>query len=107
MKQIFVVLGLSLLMPLTSWGQEAWEVMDACEKDMPPSSTQASCSFLQDEDGEEYDYKEKTMQIWRDEDDNQYNVSGGAPIVTTRQDSKSDALYVKGQVEIMEGEQIT
>ena len=106
MKQIFVVLVLSLLMPLTSWGQEAWEVMDACEKDMPPSSTQASCSFFQDEDGEEYDYKEKTMQIWRDEDDNQYNVSVGAPIVTTRPFSKSEAIYVKGHVQILEGDKI-
>ena len=80
--------------------------MDACEKDMPPSSTQASCSFFQDEDGEEYDYKEKTMQIWRDEDDNQYNVSVGAPIVTTRPFSKSEAIYVKGHVQILEGDKI-
>ena len=57
------------------------------------------------QDEEEYDYIEKTMQIWP-ENDNKYNVTTGAPIVTTCPFSKSETIYRIGDVKILEGDKI-
>lgn len=58
------------------------------------------------QDEEEYDYKEKTVKIWPRDDDNQYNVTAGAPIVTTSPYSMSEAIYSFGNLQIMKGDKI-
>ena len=67
MKQLLLLTVCLVFLPLTICGQE-------------------------EQNEEEYDYIEKTMKIWP-EDDNKYNVTTGAPIVTTSPFSQSETLY--------------
>ena len=80
MKQLLLATVFSLFLPIAIFGQDG-------------------------QDEEEYDYIEKTMQIWP-EDDNKYNVTTGAPIVTTCPFSKSETIYRIGDVKILEGDKI-
>ena len=81
MRQFLLVFAFSLFLPMVVHSQDG-------------------------QDEEEYDYKEKTVQIWPRYDDNQYNVTAGAPIITTCSYSKSEAIYRFGDLQIMKGDKI-
>ena len=80
MKQLLLLTVCLVFLPLTICGQE-------------------------EQNEEEYDYIEKTMKIWP-EDDNKYNVTTGAPIVTTSPFSQSETLYCIGDLMALDDDKI-
>ena len=80
MKQLLLLTVCLVFLPLTICGQE-------------------------EQNEEEYDYIEKTMKIWP-EDDNKYNVTTGAPIVTTSPFSQSETLYCIGEIMALDDDKI-
>ena len=107
MRQTMIIIASLLLLPLSAYAQDNPEIMATYEAGFSASPTQGACAILQDDDGDEYEYKEMTMQIWPRYNDDQYNVTTGAPIVTTRPFSKSEAIYMYGSLMLLKGDKIT
>lgn len=83
MRQIMMMFVAFLVLPLPMRAQEGHEVMATYEAGISASPEQGAFAISQDDDGDEYEYRDLTMQIGRRDNDNQYNVTTGAPIVTT------------------------
>ena len=96
-----------LVLPLPMRAQEGHEVMATYEAGISASPEQGAFAISQDDDGDEYEYRDLTMQIGRRDNDNQFNVTTGAPIVTTSPYSKSEAIYMYGNLMLLKGDKIT
>ena len=107
MRQTMIIFASLLLLPLSAYAQEDPKIIPTYEAGFSASPTQGACAILQDDDGDEYEYREMTMQIWPRYNDDQYNVTTGAPIVTTRPFSKSEAIYMYGSLMLLKGDKIT
>ena len=107
MRQTMILFASLLLLPFSAHAQENPEIMAPYEAGFSASPKQSACAMLQNEDEDEYEYKEMTMRISPRDNDNQYNVTTGAPIVTTRPYSKSEAVYMYGTLMLMKGDKVT
>ena len=107
MRQIMMMFVAFLVLPLPMRAQEGHEVMATYEAGISASPEQGAFAISQDDDGDEYEYRDLTMQIGRRDNDNQYNVTTGAPIVTTSPYSKSEAIYMYGNLMLLKGDKIT
>ena len=100
MRQTMILFASLLLLPFSAHAQENPEIMAPYEAGFSASPTQRACAMLQNEDEDEYDYKEMITLIGD-------NATVGAPIVSTQPVSQSEAIYQFIDLRMLKGDKIT